>query len=49
MISFTRNKVMSITVYERVLGSVDYEEVTQGETLQFPSFIYHSTEEGVGV
>jgi hypothetical protein len=45
MILFTRTNAMPVTIYERVFGSVAYEETTQGETLQFPSFIYHSTEE----
>ncbi len=32
-------------VYERVFGSVAYEETDQGNTLQFSPFIHHSIED----
>ena len=35
---------MDLSVYERVFGSVAYEEIAQDDMLQFSSFIYHSIE-----
>ncbi len=32
-------------VYERVFGSVAYEETNYGDMLQFSSFIHHSIED----